>query len=147
MADLVRWEPLRDLISLREAMDRLFNESFVRMPGVTRARGFTPSVDMYETDKEVVAKATVPGVKPEDIELSVSGDRLIIKGKMEEEHSEEAANYVIKERQFGSFERVLPLPPTADAESARAEFKDGILTVTLPKKKMPEKSIKVEVAR
>ena len=146
MADLTRWEPLRDLVSLREAMDRLFDESFVRVPGVSRAKGFTPSVDMYETEKEVVVKATVPGVKPEDMEISVSGDRLVIKGRLEEERSEEGANYVLKERRFGAFERVLPLPPTANVEDAKAEFKNGVLTITMPKRLVPEKTIKVKVA-
>ncbi len=146
MADLVRWEPLRDLVSLREAMDRLFDESFVRVPGVSRAKGFTPSVDMYETDKEVVVKATVPGVKPEDIEISVSGDRLVVKGKLEEDRTEEGTNYVLRERRFGAFERVLPLLPTANVEDAKAEFKNGVLTITMPKKEVPEKSIKIKVA-
>jgi HSP20 family protein len=127
-------------------MDRLFDESFVRVPGVSRAKGFTPSVDMYETEKEVVVKATVPGVKPEDMEISVSGDRLVIKGRLEEERSEEGANYVLKERRFGAFERVLPLPPTANVEDAKAEFKNGVLTITMPKRLVPEKTIKVKVA-
>jgi len=127
-------------------MDRLFDESFVRVPGVSRAKGFTPSVDMYETEKEVVVKATVPGVKPEDMEISVSGDRLVIKGRLEEERSEEGANYVLKERRFGAFERVLPLPPTANVEDAKAEFKNGVLTITMPKRSVPEKTIKVKVA-
>ncbi len=146
MADLTRWEPLRDLVSLREAMDRLFDESFVRVPGVSRGKSFAPSVDMYETEKEVVVKATVPGVKPEDIEISASGDRLVIRGKLEEERTEEEASYVLRERRFGAFERVLPLPSTANVEDAKAEFKNGVLTITMPKRTVPEKSIKIKVA-
>jgi HSP20 family protein len=146
MADLTRWEPLRDLVSLREAMDRLFEESFVRVPGLRKGgEFFSPEVDMYETDKEVVVKATVPGVKPEDMEITVSGDRLVLKGKLEEEKSEEGATYVIKERRFGEFERVMPLPATADVDKAEAEFKDGVLTVKIPKKpEAPSKKIQIK---
>ncbi len=146
MADLTRWEPLRDLVSLREAMDRLFEESFVRVPGLRKGETiFSPEVDMYETDKEVVVKATVPGIKPEDMEITATGDRLVIKGKLEEEKKEEGTTYVIQERRFGEFERVLPLPPTADVDKAEAEFKDGVLTVKIPKiPEVPSKKIQIK---
>jgi len=83
---LVRWEPFRDLVSLRDAMDRLFAESFVR-PGAAfpllGAEG--PAVDMYQTKDDIVVKAAIPGIKPEDIDISVTGDTLIIKGELKQE--------------------------------------------------------------
>jgi HSP20 family protein len=135
MTNLVRWEPFRDLVSLREAMDRLFEESFVR----PRTGWLAPfeegalAVDMYETGDAVVVKAAIPGVKPEDIDISITGDTLTIKGesKFEEEVKEE--NYVRREIRYGSFARTLPVPAPVVADKAQAEFEHGVLTLTLPK--------------
>ncbi len=147
MANIVRWEPFRDLISLRKAMDRLFEESFIR----PRAGRLAPlsvgalAVDMYETDQDVVIKSSVPGVKTEDLDITITGDTLTIKGETKTEEKVERANYIRQERRYGAFCRSLILPTTIVAEKAKAEFENGVLTLTLPKaEEVKPKSIKVK---
>jgi len=146
MADLVRWEPFRDMLSLREAMDRLFEQSFLR-PG-PQGLGDTPvgmlPVDMYETDSSVVVNATVPGVKSEEIEVMITGDLLTIKGEFKSEEKTEKRNYVRQERRFGSFCRQVALPTGVDADKAKASFENGVLTLEVPKIEAAKaKSVKV----
>ena len=130
---IVRWEPFRDLVTLREAMDRLFAESFVR-PGSAFPTTFEgPAVDMYQTKDEVVVTAAIPGVKPEDIEISVTGEILTIKGEFKQEGKIEEGSYVRQERRFGQFCRELSLPTQVNADKAKAEFEHGVLTLRLPK--------------
>jgi len=147
MANLVRWEPFRDLISLREAMDRLFEESFIR----PRTGWLAPlgaealAVDMYETDQDVVIKSSVPGVKAEDIDITITGDTLTIKGETKAEEKVEKANYIRQECRYGAFSRSLTLPTTIVAEKAKAEFENGVLTLTLPKaEEVKPKTIEVK---
>jgi HSP20 family protein len=135
MTNLVRWEPFRDLVSLREAMDRLFEESFVRPQGdwpmPTEAGAL--AVDVYETEDAVVVKSAIPGVKPEGIDISLTGDTLTIKGETKFEEEVEEENYVRREMRYGAFSRTLPVPTAVVAEEAEAEFENGVLTLTLPK--------------
>ncbi len=147
MANLVRWEPFRDLISLRQAMDRLFEESFIR----PRVGWLAPvgagalAVDTYETDQDVVIKSSVPGIKAEDLDITVTGDRLTIKGETKTEEKIEKANYIRQERRYGAFCRSLTLPTSIVAEKAKAEFENGVLTLTLPKaEEVRPKTIKVK---
>jgi HSP20 family protein len=135
MTNLVRWEPFRDLVSLREAMDRLFEESFVRpqtdWPAPIEAGAL--AVDMYETEDAVVVKSAIPGVKPEDIDISLTGDTLTIKGETKTEKEVKEENYVRREMRYGSFVRTLPVPAPVVADKAEADFENGVLTLTLPK--------------
>lgn len=144
MTQLRRRDPFRDLVSLREAMDQLFQESVVqpRMAAVTpRAL----AVDMYETDEAVVVKTAIPGVDPEDIDLSITGDTLTIKGEIKVDEEIEEADCVCRERPYGAFARSLTIPVSVEAGEAEAEFKDGILTLTLPKaEELKPKAIKVK---
>jgi HSP20 family protein len=135
MAHLVRWEPFRDLMSLREAMDRLFEESFVRpREGLLAPLGAgTLAVDMYETPDEVVVRTALPGVAPEDIDVSVVGDTLTIKGETKAEEEDKGANYIRRERRYGSFSRSVSIPTNVVADRAVADFTKGILTLRLPK--------------
>jgi HSP20 family protein len=147
MSNIVRWEPFRELVSLREAMDRLFEESFVRPGGgrLAPAGMEIPAVDMYQTDDAVVVKSAIPGIKPEDIDISITGDTLTIKGetRVEEEVNEE--NYIRRERRYGSFCRSLALPLPVVTEKAEAEFENGVLTLTLPKaEEVKPKAIKIK---
>ncbi len=126
-----RWEPFSELMSLREAMDRFFEEGFTR---AAPWRAFvTPAVDMYQTDKDVVVKASLPGVKPDDLEISVVGDSLTIKGETKGEEKIAREDYFYQERRFGSFARTLTLPVPVQTDKAEAKFEDGVLTLTLPK--------------
>lgn len=135
MANLVRWEPFRDLMTLREAMDRLFEESFVRpREGLLTPAGVgTLAVDMYETPEEVVVRTALPGIDPEDIDVSVVGDMLTIQGETKSEQEEEGANYIRRERRYGSFSRSLAIPTNVLADKAVADFSKGVLTLRLPK--------------
>jgi HSP20 family protein len=147
MSNLVRWEPFRDLISLREAMDRLFEESFVqpRAGWPAPIGAGTLAVDMYETDDAVVVKSSIPAVKPEDVDVSITGDTLTIKGETEAEEEVKEENYIRRERRYGSFCRSLTLPLPVVADKAQAEFENGVLTLTLPKaEEVKPKAIKVK---
>jgi len=136
MRSLVRWEPFNDLISLRDAMDRLFEESFIQ-PSKTwlapwRGSGQLP-LDVYETDEEIVVKASVPGIKPEDIDITITGDTLTIKGESESEEEVERERYICRERRYGAFTRSVTLPGGINTDEAEASFEDGVLTLHIPK--------------
>lgn len=144
---LIRWEPFRELISLREAMDRLFEETMVR-PWGTVARWEGPAVDMYETDNAVVVKATLPGVDPKDVEISVTGDTLTIRGEIKKEEKVQEERYIRRERYYGSFCRSFLLPTKVVADDAEAVFEHGVLTLTLPKaEEVKPKTIKVKTKK
>jgi HSP20 family protein len=135
MSNLIRWQPMGGMVTLRDAMDRLFDEAFTRPYGLAEAwRGAgAPSVDMYETENDVVIKASVPGMKADDVQINVTGDMLTIKGEIKEKSELKEKAYHIREQRWGSFERSIALPTIVLAEKAKAEFEDGVLTVTLPK--------------
>jgi HSP20 family protein len=143
---IVRWDPFRDMVSLRDAMNRLFEESFVRpAPWGATFEGAPLAVDVVETKDDVTVKASVPGIKPEDIDITIAGDLLTIKGEFKSEHKSEEANVVRQERRYGKFERALSLPTHIVADKARAEFENGVLTLTLPKAEdVKPKAIKVK---
>lgn len=133
MSDLMLWEPVTEgMMSLRRAMDRLFESSFVR-PIFPEIFGAGPALDMYETDNDVVVKVTVPGVKPEDLQVTVTGNTLTIKGEVKAEEDAQKRNYVYRERRYGQFVRSVVLPGDVEADKAKAEFEHGILTLTVPK--------------
>jgi HSP20 family protein len=132
MSSLTRWEPFRDLMSLQRAMDR-FIDSELGSTSLSESLGGGPALDMYETDGAVVVKATLPGVKPEDVEISVLGDTLTIKGEVKHEQEDEQREYTMRERRYGRFFRSVTLPRDIDADKTRAEFEDGVLTLEIPK--------------
>jgi len=145
MASIVRWEPFRDMVALREAMDRMVEEGLVRAPAPLA--GWMPgglAVDMYETDDSVVVKAAIPGMKAEDIEVSVTGDTLTIRAETKEETEVKRESYLRRERRFGSCCRSVTLPGGLEADKAEADYTDGVLTLTFPKaEEVKPKSIKV----
>lgn len=132
MSSLIRWEPFREALSLRDWMDRFMDEAWSR-PLAGFGGIAAPAVDLYQTDDEVVVKATLPGVRPEDLSIAVTGDVLTIRGEVKEESSSNGVNYHVRERRYGSFSRALPLPTAVLADKAQAVFENGILTLTLPK--------------
>jgi len=144
---LIRWDPTGEMISLRDAMDRLLGESFIR-PWLGRGTFFGGeafALDMYETDNDVIVEAPLPGVKPEEIDIQVNGNVLTIKGERKEEKKEEEASYVYQERSFGSFCRSVTLPTDVDVDKADAAFEHGVLTLTLPKSEaVKPKTIKIK---
>jgi len=132
MANLTRWDPVKEMVSMRDVMDRAFENFFSRSPENYQGYG-TFDVNMFQTDDEVIIKASVPGVKPEDIHISISGDTLTIRGETKDEEEVKDSNYHIKEIKFGSFSRSILLPCLVLAEKSNAEFKDGILKLNLQK--------------
>jgi HSP20 family protein len=136
---LTRWDPVAELASMRNAMDRLFEQSLGRpFFRVGRAdEDFEPvtlGLDVYETANDYIVKAAVPGVDPKDIEITVDDDVLTIRGEMEQKDEAAEGQYLRREIRYGRFERSLRLPPTVDAEHAHAHFEHGMLKLTLPKK-------------
>ena len=131
MSNLTRWEPVREMMSLREAMDRLFDDAFTRPISVSGVSGM-PAIDMYQTNDDVVVKATLPGLKSEDVDITVTGETLTLRGEFKQEDEQKESNYHIRESRYGSFERSVLLPTDVKADKAKADFKNGILTITMP---------------
>jgi len=132
MSNIVKWQPMRDFLTMRESMDRLFDDLMGR--SLSPLRDFSSlAIDMYETEDSVVVKTALPGIKPGDIQVSVTGDVLSIRGEVKEEEESKNKTYHVKERSYGVFSRSIGLPITVMADKANAEFENGILTLTLPK--------------
>jgi HSP20 family protein len=147
MANLERWQPAREAMSLRDAMDRMFEESFLRPTwfGSADPSAVMAPVDVYETDEQVVVKVTLPGVKPEDIDVTITGDLLTVKGEFESEEKSEKRNYLRQERRYGSFCRQVNLPAGANTDNVAAVFEHGVLTLEVPKSEpMKAKTVKIE---
>ena len=132
MSNLIRWEPGREMMTLREAMDHLFDDAFTR-PLTLRDGWLAPAIDMYQTDNEVVVKASLPGVKAEEVQINITGDVLTLKGETKHEEEKKDKAWHIREQRWGAFERAVALPTEVVADKAKAEFENGILTITLPK--------------
>lgn len=132
MANLVRWDPLREMSGVRNMMDWAFDDFFRRSPADFESAN-TVDVNMIQNDNELVLKASIPGVKPEDIKISVSGDTLTLSGETKEEDEEKDANYHLHEMRYGYFSRSISLPVKVDSDKAKAEFENGVLKLTLPK--------------
>jgi len=131
MSNLTRWEPVREMMSLREAMDRLFDDAFTRPLSVSGVSGM-PAIDLYQTNDDVVVKASLPGLKAEDVDITVTGETLILRGEFRQDNEQKETNYHLREQRYGSFERSILLPTDVEANKAKADFDNGILTITMP---------------
>ena len=141
MRTLVRWDPFAEFAGVSRAFDRAFSGA---PNGDIRRFDLTPAIDLSETDSEVLVKASLPGVKPEDVEISVNDGILTVKGEKKSDDKTETESFYRREIRYGSFSRSVPLPSRVNHEQADAEFKDGVLTVTLPKAEdMRPKQIKI----
>jgi HSP20 family protein len=143
MASVTRWNPIRDMISLREAMDQVFNENYLRNREA-RQQGLVWQlpIDAYATEDAIVLKADVPGLKPEDLEVTLEGDTLTIRGELK--NRAESQNFILRERASGRFERVLTINTPIDPSKVEATFEDGVVTIVLPKSEaVKPKQIKV----
>jgi HSP20 family protein len=119
-------------MTLREAMDHLFDDAFTR-PLSIRDGWSVPALDMYQTDDEIVVKASLPGFKSEDVQINITGDVLTLKGETKAQEEKKEKAWHIREQRYGSFERSVALPTDVVADKAKAEFENGVLTVILPK--------------
>jgi len=134
--DLVQWKPFREVSRLRSEMDRLWDEYFGsgRRALQPMEEAWLPAVDVSESEDKITVKAEIPGMEAKDIDISMSGDTLIIKGEKKTEREEKEENYHVVERSYGSFRRAVRLPASVDADKVEATYKNGVLTVILPKK-------------
>jgi HSP20 family protein len=129
-----RWDPFREAISLRDAMNTLFQESFVRPGNLSATNGHsTLPLDVSETEDAFVVKASLPGIKPDDVQITVQGDMLTIRGESKEEEEKKDERWHVRERRFGSFQRSVSLPTPVNSDAAQARYEHGVLTLTLPK--------------
>lgn len=142
-----RPSPFNDVVSFRDAMERLFDERFWRPVWLSdRPREFAPALDLYTTPESVIAKVALPGVKPEDVDVEITDELVTIKGTFEEEEEPSEAGFVNKELSRGSFTRSFTVPTSVKLEAVTASFKDGLLTLTMPKsEEVKPKHVKVEV--
>jgi HSP20 family protein len=150
---ITRWDPFRDMMSLREAMQNLFEDSFVAPRGMAGGAAGNLALDVRETSDSFVVTAAMPGVKPEDVDISVLGDTVRIQAEMKEEREqtdgqgeqgEQKGRWIMRERRYGSFQRAFTLPSGVKADQAQATFEHGVLTLTLPKvEEAKPRSIKV----
>jgi HSP20 family protein len=146
---IIRWTPFQDLAAVQDRMNRLFNEFHNRHDDDVMTRGaWVPPVDIFENgNKELVIKAELPAMSRDDIDVTVENQTLSIRGEKKFNHEVKDEQYHRVERTYGSFSRSFTLPSTVDVTKVGAEYKDGVLTVTLPlREEAKPKQIKVEVA-
>ncbi len=132
MTKIVRRDPFFDIVNVRDTMDRMLDNYFGRSAISFEGYGVF-DLDMYQNENEVVIEASIPGVDPDDINITIAGEVLTIKGEVKQEKESKSADYHVQERKYGSFSRSITLPTQIVAEKANAEFKNGILKLTLPK--------------
>jgi HSP20 family protein len=130
--DLPTWDPFR---ALQQRMNRFFDEGspFAFPEETLSLKTWVPSCDIYETENEIVVKAELPGAKKEDVKVNIENNVLTLNGERRFEEETKKENYVRVEREYGQFLRSFTLPMTIDATKVMADFKDGLLTITLPK--------------
>jgi len=146
MATIARLEPFRGLSTLQNQFNRLINESFQNNGEESALTTWAPAVDIYETPNELVVKADLPDVNEKDIDVRVENNLLTIRGERKFEKSVSEENYLRVERTYGAFSRSFSLPNTVNAEAIGAEYKNGVLTVTLPKREESKpRQVKVTV--
>jgi HSP20 family protein len=145
---LPRLEPFREMVSLRDAMNSLFQESFVR-PVALMAEGASAllPLDIAETENEFIVKASLPGVRPEDVQITAHGDTLTIRGEIKAEEQKKDVHVHLRERRSGQFQRTVGLTTPINADKAQARFENGVLTLILPKSEEAKpRQIKINVA-
>jgi HSP20 family protein len=133
MSMLTRWDPYREMTNFRRLVNRMFEEPYY--PDSEQSFTWDLPLDVAEKEDEFVVKASIPGVKPDDLEITYNNGALSIRGEVnkEEEHEEKSNRYLMRERYHGTFMRSISLPSTVNSGSIEADYKDGILTLHLPK--------------
>jgi HSP20 family protein len=133
MATITRWDPFQDVLSLREAMNQLVEESFVRPTAAQGGQNFVPALDLSENAEGYLVEAALPGIKPEDVEVTVENNVLTIKGETRHEFDDKQRNFHRAERRFGAFQRTIGLPTTVKADQIHASLTNGVLRLEIPK--------------
>jgi len=143
-----RWDPFREMVSLRDAVNSLLQDSFVPPNGARSERraAFTLPLDVTEAENDFVVTASLPGISPEDVQTTVLGDTLTIRGESKADGEQKGQNWLVRERRSGSFQRSVSLGTPINADKATAQFEHGVLTLTLPKSEQARpKQIKLSV--
>src|SRR5207244_12890629 len=147
MRTLARWEPFRGATSLQDHVNRLFNDDFERRGEESSLAAWSPAVDVYETEHELVVKADLPEVDPKDLDIRVENNILTIRGERKFEKKVNEDNYLRVERAYGSFARSFTLANTVNSDAIKADYQNGVLTLNIPKREEAKpKQIKVNVA-
>jgi HSP20 family protein len=133
---ITRWDPLRDLVSIRDELNRLFGRTFgAAEPTRSSASGsWVPALDVYETPDKLVATLDLPGIDPNEVEVAVEDSTLLVSGSREFAQETDEQSFHRIERRYGTFSRAIRLPETADAERVEARVDKGILTIEVPKR-------------
>jgi HSP20 family protein len=132
MNNLTRWDPMREMFTMRDAMDKLFESFFDSQSSRTTAGWYLP-MDVVEDENGYVVKASIPGISPEDLDITFTNRNLVIKGEVKSDENIEDARYHLRERRYGRFERSLYLPTEVDQDQIEASYEAGVLTLRLPK--------------
>lgn len=141
MMDLIRWNPLKEMVSLRERMSRMFDDPLFRFDGRSEETGmgaWLPAVDMFEKDDHLVIKAELPGMDKKDISLDFKDGVLTLSGVRKQENEVSEENFYRREMSYGKFVRSFSLPADSDAEKIKADFQNGVLTVEVPRPAQPK---------
>jgi len=144
--DIIKYQPFPEMLILRQAVDRLFEDSIVRPSRLFSALGeaTVPAIDAYQTENEVVVKAAVPGLKADNISIDITRDTLTIKGECRAQEEVEKEDYLCREMRYGSFSRSITLPSGLQTDKAEATLENGTLTLSIPKaEETKPKTIKV----
>jgi HSP20 family protein len=133
---IIRWDPFREMVTIRDKINRLFEDVFTGRGEEKEmvASSWAPSVDIYETENELILSAEVPGIEEKDIEIKVEDSTLTIRGERKFEKETKEENYHRIERSYGSFSRSFTLPNYVDQDKIQAEHENGVLKITMPKK-------------
>lgn len=133
MANLIRWDPFREMMSMRSSMDRLLDRFFEEPFGEWQTAGWGLPLDLTEKEDEFIVKASVPGIDPDDLEITLSENTLTIKGEIRKEEEKEEERYHLRERRYGRFTRSISLPAGVKSDQIEADYNKGVLTLHLPK--------------
>jgi len=146
MRTTTRWESFRGVNTLQDQFNRLFNDVFDRKGEESSLTAWAPAADIYETEHELVVKADLPEVDPKDLDIRVENNILTIRGERKFEKKVNEDNYLRVERAYGSFARSFTLANTVDSDAIKADYQNGVLTLTIPKREEAKpKQIKVNV--
>ncbi len=146
MSSITRWDTYSGLSGLQEQVNRLFESTFPRRTDNSALTTWAPAVDIYETENELVVKADLPDISEKDLDVRVENNMLTIRGERKFEKKVEEENYLRVERAYGAFSRSFSLPNTVNNEAIKADYKNGVLTVTLPKRaELKPKQVKVNI--
>jgi len=146
MRTIARWEPFRGVSTLQDQINRLFNDAFERSGEESNLSAWAPAVDIYENEHELVVKADLPDVDPKDLDIRVENNILTIRGERKFEKKVNEENYLRVERAYGSFARSFTLANTVNTDAIKADYQNGVLTLTIPKREEAKpKQVKVSV--